>query len=452
MLTPGLPTTPRAWHQRVWSLSWPVILANITIPLVGVVDTAVMGRMPDAAYIGAVAVGATIFSSVYWLFGFLRMGTTGLAAQASGRGDVRELSRVAWRGWGVALAIAALVVLAQWPLAALMFWIFDASGAVEDFARTYFAIRIWGAPALMLYMVSLGMLFGTQRVRATLGLSLLLNLTNVVLDLLFVLVLGWGVAGVAAATLISEWLTGLTSLAVVIGALRRAGFERTWLAGLWRGGEVRNLFAVSGNLIIRSFFVQLPFFLFTVVGARLGDLVLAANAVLMQFFHIMAFGLDAFAHTAETLSGYAFGARNRQALRSAVRVSLSWAAGFALVIALVYALLGTSLISALTTLPDVRAAAAELLPWAIASPLLAVAAFHFDGVFIGTTRTAELRNSMFVATSCYLLVLYLTLDPLGNHGLWLAMSTFLVSRSVLLAALYPRIERLAAAERAPLQG
>ena len=444
ILSPALPSTPRAWHQRVWSLSWPVILANVTIPLVGIVDTAVMGRMPEAAYIGAVAVGAIIFSSIYWLFGFLRMGTTGLAAQATGRASRRDLVRVAARGWGVAIGISALVVLLQWPIGALMFWIFDASGNVETLARTYFAIRIWSAPALMLYMVSLGVLFGTQRVRATLALSLMLNGINVVLDVLFVLVFGWGVAGVAAASLISEWLAALTSVAVVIGGLRRAGIERQWLNQLWRGSEVRELFSVSGNLIIRSFFVQLPFFVFTVVGARLGDLVLAAKAVLMQFFHLMAFGLDAFAHTAETLSGYAFGARDQRALRTAVRVSLIWAVGFALIIALAYALLGSTIISVLTTLPDVRAAAHTLLPWAVASPLLAVAAFHFDGVFIGTTRTAELRNSMFAATCIFLLVLYASLDRLGNHGLWLAMSAFLASRSLLLAFLYPRIEQLAA--------
>jgi MATE family multidrug resistance protein len=431
-------------------LTWPVIVANITIPLVGIADTAVMGRMPEPSYIGAVAVGATIFSSIYWLFGFLRMATTGLAAQAAGAGDSRELSRVAARGLGVAIFISLLVVMLQWPIEALMFWIFEASEQVERFARTYFSIRIWSAPALMIYMVCLGMLFGTQRVRTTLWLSVLLNITNVVLDILFVLGFGWGVAGVAAATLISEWLAALIALAVVIRAITSStGWGSHWLVDLWQGSQVRRLFQVGGNLIIRSFFVQLPFFVFTVVGARFGDVVLAANSVLMQFFFIMAFALDAFAHTAETLSGYAFGARDRSGLRLAVRYSLLWAVICSALIALGFALSGDWLIASLTVLPEVRAAAGALLPWAVASPLAAVLAFHMDGVFIGTTRTAELRNSMFVAAALFLLVLWLAIEPLGNTGLWLAMTAFLAVRGLLLVCQYPRLERRADEVREP---
>jgi MATE family multidrug resistance protein len=425
-------------------LSWPVIVANVTIPLVGVVDTAVMGRMPDPAYIGAVAVGSTIFSAIYWIFGFLRMATTGLTAQAAGAGLPREVSRVAARSLCVALALAATILALQIPLESLVFRIFDASFAVESFARTYFTIRIWGAPALMIHMVVLGVLFGTQRVRATLMLSVLLNVTNVVLDLLFVLDFGWGVAGVAAATLISEWLAALVGLIVVIGGLRATNWQRDWFERLWAGAEVVRLFGVSGNLIVRSFFVQFPFFVFTVVGAKLGDLVLAANAVVMQFFFIMAFGLDGFAHTVETLSGYAYGARNARGLRQAVVYSLEWACGLSVLIALTYWLAGPLLIGVLTVLPDVREAATNLLPWAIAAPVLSVLAFHMDGVYIGTTRTAELRNSMFFATCLFLMVLWAALDRLGNHGLWLALCVFLFSRGILLGARYPRIEQLLA--------
>jgi len=439
--TPALPDSPRGWHQRIWALSWPVIVANLTIPLVGIVDTAVMGRMPSPSYVGAVAVGATIFSSVYWLFGFLRMATTGLAAQASGARATAELSRVAARAAGVALAIATVVLLLQWPLETLMFRLFDASASVEDFARSYFRIRIWGVPALLLYMVALGMLFGTQRVKATLALSVMLNVTNAGLDLLFVMGFGWGVEGVAAATLISEWLAASVAIVIIVRMLLAQGWQRQWFDALWRGDKVVTMFQVSGNLIIRSFFVQLPFFVFTLVGASLGDLVLAANAILMQFFFLMAFGLDAFAHTAETLSGYAYGARNRHGLRQAVGYSLLWAVIFALLIACSYALGGNWFIALLTTLPDVRAAAADLLPWVIASPLVAVAAFHFDGVFIGTTRTAELRNSMLAAALIFLLVLWLSFEPLGNQGLWLSMTVFLGLRGALLAWQYPRLER-----------
>lgn len=439
-----LPESRRQWHVRIWSLSWPVILANITIPLVGIVDTAVMGRMPQAAYIGAVAVGATIFSSIYWILGFLRMGTTGLVAQALGASQTAEIFNVAARGLVTAVVVGALILALNLPLYHLAFWIFDASDQVETLAGTYFSIRIWGSPALMLYLVELGILFGLQKVRQTLVISLLLNLTNVALDIIFVLGFGWGVSGVAAATILAEWFAALTGLVIVARALAASGWDGKWPVGIWLREKVVHLFEVNGNLVIRSFFVQFPFFAFTVVAASLGDLVLAANSIIMQFLYLTAFGLDAFAHTAETLTGFAFGARKPMALRQATIFSLGWAVLIACLIAVVYALFGPFMIALLTILPEVRATAESLLPWAIAMPLVSVLAFHLDGVFIGTTRTRELRNSMFLAALVYAAVLWGTLEPLGNQGLWLAMMTFFFIRGVLLAVQYPKIERLCA--------
>jgi len=439
-----LPESTRQWHERIWSLSWPVILANITIPLVGIVDTAVMGRMPQAAYIGAVAIGATIFSSIYWILGFLRMGTTGLVAQALGSRQTAEVVNIAARGIATAVAIGVLILALNLPLYQLAFWIFDASDQVEALAGTYFSIRIWGSPALMLYLVELGILFGLQKVRQTLLMSLLLNLTNVLLDVVFVLGFGWGVAGVAAATIIAEWSAALAGLVIVARTLEANGWNRKWPVAIWSREKVLHLFEMNGNLVIRSFFVQFPFFAFTVVAASLGDLVLAANALIMQFFYLTAFSLDAFAHTAETLTGFAFGARKPSALRQATLLSLGWAVVIAILIAVIYALLGPSAIALLTILPEVRELAESLLPWAIAMPLVSVVAFHLDGVFIGTTRTRELRNSMFLAALVYVAVLWGTLEPLGNQGLWLAMMTFFFIRGVLLAVQYPKIERLCA--------
>ncbi len=435
----SLPGTPRAWHLRVWELSWPVIVANVTIPLVGLVDTAVMGRMPEASYLGAVAVGAAIFNALYWIFGFLRMGTTGLAAQAAGARDEVELVATAIRSGLLGLGIGLIAVLGQLPLLALVLEIFSASAEVEALASSYFLIRIWGAPALMLHMVVLGMLFGLQRMRAALWLSILLNVTNIVLDVLFVLGLGLGVAGVAAATLIGEWLAASTGLAILYRTLPwRTVVLRT---NLWRRGPLKRLMSLSGNLIIRSFFVQLPFFVFTVIGASLGDLVLAANAIVMQLFMAMAFVLDGPAHTAETLCGFAYGARSRQGLRDSARYSGLWALGLAAVLSLLLFAGGETFIAWLTLLPEVREAAAPLLPWAVAAPLVAVWAFHLDGVFIGTTQTAVLRNCMFVAAFAYLAVIWLSIDALGNSSLWLAMMVFMGLRGILLGAWYPRIER-----------
>lgn len=433
------------WHRRVWSLTWPVVLANLTTPLVGAVDTAVMGRLPDPAFIGAVAVGATVFNAIYWMFGFLRMGTTGLVAQAHGARDVGELSAITLRAVAVAAALGLSLIVLREPLAALALWIFSASEQVETLAATYLTLRIWGAPALLIHFAVMGTLFGLQRMGSALAVSVLLNVSNVVLDVVFVLVLGWGVEGVAAGTFISEWLAAVTGLWLVRRRLRQHGARRPTLAGLLHRERLTALFGVSGNLLIRSFFVQLPFFAFTVLGAGLGDRILAANAVLIQLFFFMAYGLDALAHTAESLTGHAFGARNRAELRAAAGYTLLWSVVIAVAVSVLYASAGGWFIDAMTTLPDVRATARQYLAWVAVAPLAAVGAFHLDGVFIGTTRTVELRNSMFAALLCFLLTLWLALDSLGNHGLWLAMTVFMVARTVFLGCLYPRLERRAGA-------
>ena len=434
------------WNRRVWSLTWPVVLANVTTPLVGAVDTAVMGRQPDAAFIGAVAIGATVFNALYWMVGFLRMGTTGLVAQAYGARQVQEMAAVTARAVAVALVLGALLLaLLAGPLASLLLGLFQASDHTGSLAATYLTLRVWGAPALLTHFVVLGTLFGLQRMGDALLVSVLLNVTNVILDLAFVIGLGWGVEGVAAGTVISEWLAAVVGASLVVRALRQRGARRPSRHELLRRDRLTALFGVSANLIVRSLFVQLPFFAFTVLGAGLGDRILAANAVLIQLFFLMSYGLDALAHTAETLTGHAFGARDRATLRRAAGYTLGWSVVVAAAVSVGFALAGGLLIDLMTTLPAVRDTARDYLPWLVAAPLAAVGAFHLDGVFIGTTRTVELRNSMFGAFLCYLAALWLTLDRLGNHGVWFAMTVFMVARTVLLGLRYPALERRAAA-------
>ena len=439
-----VPKSPGEWHSKVWSLSWPMILANLTLPLVGAVDTAVMGRQPDATYMGAVALGSTIFNAVYWMYGFLRMSSTGLTAQALGAGRIDELAAIAIRAFSAAAVLGVMLVLLQWPIREFMFWLIEASDPVETQAASYFDIRVWGMPAVLIYIVTLGVLFGLQRMGAALLVSVVFNGANIALDLWFVLGLGWGVDGVAAGTVISEWLAAVLSLVVTFRALRQSGWRGARPPELWNRARLNDLTNVSANLIVRTFFVQLPFFMLTALSAYLGDLVLAANAVLMQFFHIMAYGLDGFAHTAETLTGHAFGANDPRRLRRASAYCAVWAGLIAGILSLAYLFWGTDIVAMLTLLPEVRTVAAEYLPWIALSPIVAVWAFMLDGVFIGTTRTRELRNSMFVAAVVYLLVVWMSLEPLQNHGIWLSMTVFLAIRAVLLGALYPRIERLAA--------
>lgn len=440
----ALPDSPGAWHRRIWHLTWPVILANITIPLVGVADVAVMGRLPDPAYIAAVAMGAAMFSAVYWLFGFLRMGTTGLAAQAFGADTPAEIAAIFKRGCGVAAVLGGLIVLLQWPLSYLLFSLFDATPQVAGLAEQYYDIRIFSAPALLIYLVELGVLFGLQRMRDTLLLSVSLNVTNLVLDVVLVLVFDMGVAGVATGTVISETGAAFAGFALVVRALRRSGWAGCASDGLWRAAAVRALFHVSSNLIVRTFFVQLPFFVGTVVATRLGEVTLAAHGVLMQLFFIMTYSLDGFAHTAETLAGYAYGARAPSALRRTTLYCAYWAMALALLTGAIYWAGGELFVSWLTLSTEVRASAAMFLPWVALAPLLCVWAFLFDGIFIGTTHIVEMRNAMFVSALLWAVLLWLSLDALGYHAVWLTMSVFMLTRSILLALYYPRIERAAA--------
>ena len=447
--THALPDHPRQWHAHIWRLTWPVILANITIPMVGVADVWVMGRMPDAAYIASVALGASMFSAVYWLFGFIRMGTTGLVAQRFGRRQLEDIVGVFARAGIIALALGCLMVLLQGPLAWLLFnVIFQPAGDVAEFASTYYHIRVFGAPALLLNLAQLGVLFGLQRMRDTLILSVGLNMMNLILDLVLVLGLDMGVAGVATGTVISEWSAAFLGMWLVRRALQRAGASFTLPSDLWDLKHVAPLFHISSNLILRTFFVQLPFLGGTIVATGMGETVLAAHGVLMQLFFVMTYSLDGFAHTAETLTGYCFGAGKPRDLRRATLYAAWWALVLAACTSALYLFAGEAFIFWFTQAADVRAFAPEFIPWLALAPVLCTWAFLFDGIFIGTTHIVEMRNAMMLAALGWLVTLLLTMDRLDYHAVWIAMSVFMLIRSALLALYYPRVERHAAAESA----
>lgn len=432
--------TEAAGYRRTWSLAWPIILSNSSIPLVGAVDTAVMGHLPDAAYIGAAALGATLFSIIYWGFGFLRMGTTGFVAQALGAGDGAEVRAALLR----ALLIAATLGLALWalqlPIAQAAFAVIEGSDRIEALTRTYYDWRIWSAPAVFANYAVLGTLIGLQRTRTVLIHQLALNGANVGLDLLFVPVLGFGVEGVAAASVLAEYgAVGLGLLLVRrhLRVLPGLGHRVTVLEPLALGALV----AVNGNIFVRTICLVLSFFYFAAVGARLGDVTLAANAVLLQLQFFLAYGLDGFAHAAEGLVGSAWGARDRLRFRVAVRTTTVCALGVSAGYAAVYALLGPVFIGWMTDLPEVRAVARAFLPWMIAAPLVSVWSFQLDGIFIGTTRTAEMRNGMLISAAGFWLAVQVLVPALGNHGLWLALMLLLALRALTLGAWLPRLER-----------
>ncbi len=438
----ALPDSPRSWHARVWALSWPIILANTTVPLVGAVDTAVVGHLPDPVYIGAVAVGAIVFNFLYWGFGFLRMGTTGFVAQAFGADDLNELPAVFFRALIMAAVLGAALIALQLPIGRLVFWAFDASENVEVLAGEYYGIRIWSAPAALANYAILGLFIGMQNTRAALGVQLLLNVTNVVLDLFFVIGLGMDVEGVALATLISEITAAAAGLYIAWRMLKARGAVARFDPGrILNTARIRALAKVNADIFIRTLGVIFAFFFFTRMSAQMSEITLAANAVLIHFLHVMAYGLDGFAHAAEALAGSAYGRRNLDAFRAAVRSCGIWALGVALIYCLVYALFGSTIIAALTGIEAVRERAGEFLLFAIASPLVGVWSYLFDGVFIGTTRTAEMRNGMVISVIVYLIAVYALMPLYENYGLWTALMIFLVVRALTLGAWYPRIEK-----------
>lgn len=435
-------------HRQVWALSWPIIIANLSAPMVGLVDTAVMGHMSDPSYLAAVAIGSAVFTALYWSYGFLRMGTTALTAQAFGGKQSSELGAVALRALMVAGVFAALMLSVSGLLKTGGLLLFDASANVEAKAALYFDIRLFGLPAVLLQYVVFGILFGTQRMGFSLIVSAVTNLANVVLDFLFVVGFGWGVEGVAAGTAIAEWAGAIIGLLLAWRALTTAGASRPLPRDVFDRKRLMSLFEVSGNLIVRSLFVQLPFLLFAVFGARFGSIVLAANAVLMQLMMTMAFALDAFAHSAETLAGEAYGAEDARRLRDVTIKTGIWAAGFSLAIAVFYGIAGPHLIRLMTDQQELLSTALLYLPWVVAAPILSVVAFQLDGIFIGTTQTATLRNAMALSFACYAATTWLALPALGNHGIWLGMSVFFVVRSVLLLWRYPGIEKQLSNRRA----
>ncbi len=431
------------WNSRVWRLAGPIILANISTPLLGAVDTAVMGHLPDPAYIGGVAIGAVIFDFLFWGFGFLQMSTSGFTAQAQGAGDRTEVRATLIRAMALAVALGLLLILLQVPIVALTFAMMDTSPQVEGLARSYYAIRIWSAPFALANYVILGWLLGQQRAGLILVLQLALNGTNIALDLLFVVGFGWGIEGVALATLIAQ----VCGIALAFVFVRKALVTRdpsiTW-SRLADRRRLTALLHVNTNIMIRTLCLIFGFAYFTARGAEMGDLILAANAVLMQFLFVSAYAMDGFANAVEVLAGNALGRRSRSDFRRAVQVSTLWALGFAILSALIFWLMGTQIIALFSDIPEVRLTAIAYLPWMVVAPLISVWSFQLDGIFVGTTRSAEMRNAMIASLAVYLAACWLLIPALGNHGLWLSLMVFMAARTITLGFYFPRLERAVA--------
>ena len=446
--TGTVPALPVRWHRRVLTLAVPIVLANLTQPILGAVDTAVAGHLEDASYLGGVALGGLFFSFVFWGFGFLRMGTTGLVAQAWGAHDHTSLRDNLVRALLLALAIGAAVLLLQMPLIDYALGVIGGSAAVQHQAQVYCHARIWAAPLALANYVVLGWLLGTQRVRLALATQVFINSVNIVAVLVYVYAFHWGIAGIGAATATADAL-GFVLGAALLWHLRPRGVVPLQRAALFHGAALKRLFALNRDIFLRTLCVIGSFGWFAHLGARQGDTVLAANALLLNFQTFMAYGLDGFAHAAEALVGAAIGARDRHAFRQAVKVTMFWSALGALGFALVYWSTGNWIIERLTDQAAVRATAEAYLPWAALSPVISVWGFLLDGVFIGATRTRELMVSMAISLAVFLAASWAFMPVQGNQGLWAALLVFMAVRGATLMRLLPRIVESIPAASAP---
>jgi MATE family multidrug resistance protein len=421
---------------QVFAIAGPAMVANLTTPLIGVVSTTAIGRLDDAALLGGVAMASVLFDCIFWLFGFLRMSTVAFTAQSLGAGETQELSAILMRGLIVAGLVGAALIVLQIPLATLLLGAMGGSDGVTRAAKTYFTIRIWSAPLALANYVVLGWLIGQARARLALATQIAINVVNAAATVLLVLVLNAGIAGAAIAAVIGE--TAGLLLGVLIASRLTRGKPAIDRAMLFERAKLMRMLAVNRDILIRTAALITAFLFFTAQGARAGDVTLAANAVLNNLLLVSAFFLDGLANAAEQLCGRAYGARDRYAFAGAVRLVVVWGFGFALAVTAVFALFGPALIDVMTASPDVRRAARDFLLFVILSPMLAVFAFAYDGVYIGATWARDMRNLMVLSLLIFLAA-WFALRSFGNAGLWGAFLVHYAARGGLEALRYPAL-------------
>lgn len=429
-------------HRRIFRIAGPIVISNATVPILGAVDTGVVGQLGDPVPIGAVGIGAIILTAIYWTFGFLRMGTVGLTSQAAGEGDDAEVSALLVRALLIAAAGGLLVIVAQAPLFHGAFLIAPASDEVEAAARDYMAIRVWSAPGAIAVYGLTGWLIARERSGAVLAIQLWMNLLNIGLDLVFVLALDWGVNGVALATFIAEW----SGAALGLWLCRDAFLGPSWRdrALILSPDRLWHMANVNTNILLRSAMLQVIFVSFLFLGSGFGDVTLAANQILLQLLYITSYALDGFAFSAEVVVGQAYGQKSPERVRRGAVMTSLWGAGIGVLLGLIFLLFGPRLIELMTTAEGVRDTARAYLGYMVFAPLIGAAAWMLDGIYIGATRTRDMRDLMFVALCCYGAAALLLIPPLGNHGVWLALLVSFAARGLLMAWRYPALEREAA--------
>ena len=429
----------RPTHRRVWALAAPMILSNISVPLVALVDSTVIGHLPHAHQLGAVAVGASLYLFLAWMMGFLRMGTTGFAAQAAGRNDGNALRQILLQGLLLAMLLSLFLGAIAIPFSGVALSVMQPSPQLHELTLDFFHTRLFGLPAALASYALVGWFLGAQNARAPLAILLTTNLINIVLNVWFVLGLDWGVVGSARASVIAEWSGALLGLWLTRGALRAYPGKWVW-AALRAWHNWKPLLGVNRDIFIRSLLLQSVFFAITVQGARLGDATVAANALLLNGLLLTAHALDGLAHAVEALCGHAIGARDRTALRRSMVVACGWSLLASVMFALLFVFGGHVFIEMQTDIASVRETAFHYLPYLALLPLIAVWSYLLDGLFIGATRAREMRNAMLISVIIAFPVAW-ALHGHGNHGLWISFLLFMVLRSLVLALYAWRMQR-----------
>lgn len=424
-------------HRSIFRIAFPSIISNITVPLLGLVDTAITGHLGAAAYLGAIAVGTSLFSSLYWLFNFLRMGTGGLTAQAYGAGRSDEIAALYWRPLLLAALIALLLMALQVPLADIGFSLLDPSPEVAQRARSYYFLLIWGAfPTLALFAIN-GWLLGMQDATTPMVVSVVQNVVNIALSLYLVVAEGWGLVGVATGTLVAQWVGFALAFFLSWRRLLRSGHQLRRDA-LFDLAAWQRLFVVNREIFLRTLCLVGVMFSFTAFGAKQGETMLAVNTLLLQFFLFTSYVMDGLAYAGEALGGRFWGEGNRRALRTLLRALFIWGFGAAVTFALAYLWGGHAILSLLTNIDSVRHAATPYLPYVVALPVVSVAAFLLDGLFIGFTATRAMLIGVAMAAAFFVAAQLLLAPALGNHALWLAFLGYLGLRGAVGGFLLPR--------------
>jgi len=427
-------------HRAVWRIAAPMIVSSVTVPLLGMVDTAVMGHLPESYYLGAVAVGATIFSVLFMGLNFLRMGTTGVTAQGYGAADNAVVREALGQSLLTALLLSTMIIALQRPIIEMSLSLLAPSSEVNLYTREYFAIRVWSAPASLGNFVLIGWLIGMHNARGPLAIMLIVNLTNIVLDLIFVLLIGMTASGVALATLFAE-LIGFAIGTVFVRA-ELNNHPGSWAqTRLFDPKRYKRLLNINANLFLRTMALMFVFAFITAQGARMGDVILAVNALLMNFQLFLSYALDGIAYSAEALVGKAIGSRDRNGMLLAVKRSLQWSLLFSCLFCVVYLVAGEYIIDLLTSIDSIRLAAREYLPWLVIAPLISVWSFLYDGVYVGATRSKEMMVVMVGSMLLVFLPTWFIFGTLGNHGLWLSFSMFMAARGLGMHVWFRRMLR-----------